>query len=591
MALSFSFDASKGETPESVASRRKSADLLAARIFGRTPQNVGEGLNSIGQALIARQMLDEANAAQAAGSASGNDAYSQIVASLSGGGVTPSAPVATAPMGGLPSLPPPQNIAPGKIYSNDEPSPLDPPSGADRDAAIRTVIAEAGNQGPVGMNAVASVIKNRAVAGNYGGDTAGGVVRAPNQFEPWNTEAGRAKMAAIDPNSQAYKDASAALDSAYFGNDPTNGAKNFIQPKLQTALGRPMPAWAQQPGVMIGDHKFIGGRTPTTQVASADDGAELPANATPAQGTLPTAEAVRGTSGPPLQVLMQAASNPWLSESQRTVVNTMLKQRLEQDAQASDPLRQAQIKLTTAKAAKAESGGDVEYGLNPIYGRDEKTGEEVLGTLGKDGSFKKIDTQGVKINSGVEKIDLGTHFQLRDRKSGQIVGTERKDIAGAKRDAEIGESQGKAVAAAPGDIQAGQNAIKILDQIEQSPYLSRGTGLTSLGNVVPGTGGYDFQNLVEQAKSGAFLQAIQQMRGLGSLSNAEGGAATAAITRMNTATSTEAFKKALSDYREIVQQGIDRGRARLANPASNNPGAEPSRSTPTVDDLVKKYGR
>ncbi len=41
------------------------------------------------------------------------------------------------------------NAAPGKVYSPDEPSPLDPPSGQDRDLAIRTVLAEAGNQGPL----------------------------------------------------------------------------------------------------------------------------------------------------------------------------------------------------------------------------------------------------------------------------------------------------------------------------------------------------------------------------------------------------------------------------------------------------------
>jgi hypothetical protein len=583
MALTFGFDASKGETPESVASRRKSADMLAARIFGRTPQNLGEGLNSIGQAFIARQMLDEANAAQSAGAASGNDAYSQIVSALSGGGA-PAAPVASAPMGALPAMPPPQNIAPGKIYSNDEPSPLDPPAGADRDAAVRTVLAEAGNQGATGMNAVASVIRNRAVAGNFGGDTAGGVVQAPNQFEPWNTQGGRDKMAAIDPNSPQYKAASGAVDQAYFGNDPTNGAKNFIQPTLQTALGRPMPKWAQAPGTMIGDHKFIGG-APQTEVASAEDGAELPANAAPVQGALPSAESVRGSPGPSLQVLMQAASNPWLSEGQRTVVNTMLKQRLESEQQAQDPLRQAQIKLTTAKASKAENGGDTEFGLNPIYGKDDQ-GNDVLGVLGKDGTFKKIDTQGVKLNSGVEKIDLGTHFQLRDKRSGQIVGTERKDVAGVERLKAEGEAQGKANVAAPADIQSGQNALDILDKIEKHPSIGTGTGATGVVfNRIPGTGGYDFQNLVEQAKGGAFLQAIQQMRGLGSLSNAEGGAATSAVTRMNTATSKEAFLDAVNDFRTIVKQGMDRGKARLANPTATNPKSEPS-----VDDLLKKYG-
>jgi hypothetical protein len=53
------------------------------------------------------------------------------------------------------------------------------------------------------------------------------------------------------------------------------------------------------------------------------------------------------------------------------------------------------------------------------------------------------------------------------------------------------------------------------------------------------------------------------MRGLGSLSNAEGGAATAAVTRMNTATSEEAFNAALDDYEKIIRQGMARAEARI----------------------------
>lgn len=237
------------------------------------------------------------------------------------------------------------------------------------------------------------------------------------------------------------------------------------------------------------------------------------------------------------------------------------------------------------KAYDKTAAGGTEYGLNPIYGKDEQ-GNDVLGTLGKDGTFKKIDTGGVKLNSGVDKIDLGTHYQLRDRRTGQVVATEKKDIEGVQRAEEIGTSQGKALAGASGDIQTGQNALDLVKKIRENPNLERGTGITSLGNKIPGTGGYDFENLVEQAKSGAFLQAIQQMRGLGSLSNSEGGAATAAITRMNTSTSAGAFKDALSDYEKIVQQGIDRAKNRLSNPTAINPSAPSS----NIDALLKKYG-
>ena len=44
-----------------------------------------------------------------------------------------------------------------------------PMSQAERDLAIRTVLSEAGGQGPQGMAAVAHVIRNRVISGKYGG--------------------------------------------------------------------------------------------------------------------------------------------------------------------------------------------------------------------------------------------------------------------------------------------------------------------------------------------------------------------------------------------------------------------------------------
>lgn len=223
-----------------------------------------------------------------------------------------------------------------------------------------------------------------------------------------------------------------------------------------------------------------------------------------------------------------------------------------------------------------KNGGRTEYGLNPIYGTDEN-GNQVLGTLGKDGTFKKIDTGGVTPQSGVEKIDAGDHFELRDRKNGQMVGIVQKNIANAAAQREIGEAAGKATAAAPADIQAGENALDIVKKIRGNPYLERGTGASSTLNFIPGTGGYDFQNIVDQAKSGAFLTAIQQMRGLGSLSNAEGSTATAAVNRMNPATSKEAFLDAMSDYEKVINQGISRARTKL-------PSSAPTQSAPVAQN-------
>jgi hypothetical protein len=233
------------------------------------------------------------------------------------------------------------------------------------------------------------------------------------------------------------------------------------------------------------------------------------------------------------------------------------------------------------------SGNDAEYGLAPQYGVDAN-GNPVILQLSKGGTAKTTQLpEGVQLSKEPIKLDAGTEFVLLDPITRQPVGRIPKDLAGAEAQKELGAAQGKATAAAPGDLQAGQNALDAIQTLRSDPYKSRGTGFSSMGNSIPGTGGYDFQNKVEQAKSGAFLTAIQQMRGLGSLSNAEGGAATAAVNRMNTSTSEEEFNAALDDYEKIVRQGMVRAQSRLGGGSAQPAPASPAGN---VDALLKKYG-
>lgn len=155
----------------------------------------------------------------------------------------------------------------------------------DRAIATRTVLGEAANEGPTGMQAVANVIANRARDGGYGGTSMAEVARAPNQFEPWNTAAGRNRMMSVAQASAPYQTAQQAVDNAGVGGQPdiTGGAKYFYAPEAQKQLasvdGRPVvPSFAnQQPTAVIGGHNFYGERgqqpapqqPPSTQVAQA----------------------------------------------------------------------------------------------------------------------------------------------------------------------------------------------------------------------------------------------------------------------------------------------------------------------------------
>ncbi|MDF3607555.1 phage tail tip lysozyme [Paracoccus sp. DMF-8] len=145
----------------------------------------------------------------------------------------------------------------------------------------------------------------------------------------------------------------------------------------------------------------------------------------------------------------------------------------------------------------------------------------------------------------------------------------------------IGSAAGASAASAEGDYQTAQNALDLIESIRNDPNRRSGTGKSSIFNAIPGTGGSDFQQKVEQAKGGAFLTAVQTMKGLGALSNNEGTAATQAITRMNTASTEEGFMEALADYEKIVRQGMARATRNGGGPQQAQPAeAPPTQAAP-----------
>lgn len=284
------------------------------------------------------------------------------------------------------------------------------------------------------------------------------------------------------------------------------------------------------------------------------------------EGAASAAAAIAGiTPNSGFDEIAAALANPWLSQPQSTVAAALLQQNM----QRSDPayqldlaFKQAQIDKMNAEAA---GGGrqPTSFGT-PIWGTDPN-GNPVFGTLDNAGNFNVTQTpEGFSFGKEPIRLDTGTEYTLLDPVTRQVVGTQPKNLRDAAAETAAGTVEGRiaaeSAAAAPADIQTGLMALDLIDQIKTHPALESGTGFIAGigGNAIPGTPNYDFQNLVEQAKSGAFLSAIQQMRGMGSLSNAEGQAATQAVTRMNTATSTEAFLKAVEDYEKIVSGALNR---------------------------------
>lgn len=136
---------------------------------------------------------------------------------------------------------------------------------------IRTVLGEAGNQGPQGQAAVASVILNRVAAGKYG-KSASDVVLAPNQFEPWQTRS--KELTGYKPESAAYRNVGDIVDMVASGDvpDQTKGATHFLNADIvRQRRGGTLPDWAAKPIAKIGDHTFFAPNGPVTAPAAPID--------------------------------------------------------------------------------------------------------------------------------------------------------------------------------------------------------------------------------------------------------------------------------------------------------------------------------
>jgi spore germination cell wall hydrolase CwlJ-like protein len=161
--------------------------------------------------------------------------------------------------------------APGTPFT---PKMLPPGISLDEDAMVRTIAGEAGNEPLQGQVAVAHVINNRAKGA---GVSPRDVVFSPNQFEPWNGGAARARLEAMQPTDPAYQSIlNNVVRPAMAGKaaDPTGGATHFYAPVAQKALGREAPSWGQgTPSAVIGGHNFykLGYGPGQARVAAAPD--------------------------------------------------------------------------------------------------------------------------------------------------------------------------------------------------------------------------------------------------------------------------------------------------------------------------------
>ena len=440
MALSFAFDAS-AETPQSTATKR----ALIAQIMGsmKTPRNIGEGFSALGDGIVANVLGSRAAEAEKAGQASADDTFSQLVASITGQGATPSygsaaASDATAAMGGGDFLSGLVNSESGGNWNalNDEGY-----GGRLQFGDARLADAAAAGIIPAGMTGADFSMMSPEVQ------------QAVEQWHFGDIDQPAANMGLNQYFGQTIGGVPINADSiramAHLGG--IGGARQFI-----TSGGQYNPADSN--GTRLSDYgtRFGGGGAAPTQVAQ----------------------------GPDLALLMEASANPWLSDSQKSVINSMIAQQMQQQ----DPAYQLGLEKLglEVEGMRNPPAPQPEYGFTFAPDGTLIRTDATSGTIDPMGQFAKPVEPGFRQLSPEEVAQAG----LDPEKSWQVAPTgEIKQIGGGgvnvsvngERgfDKTVGEGYGKRFLEIQDSAQAAQRTLDGLSVMEQAmadPNFYSGSG-------------------------------------------------------------------------------------------------------------------
>lgn len=235
--------------------------------------------------------------------------------------------------------------------------------------------------------------------------------------------------------------------------------------------------------------------------------------------------------------------------------------------------------LTGKLPDSVANGGNPEVGLNPAYGT---TADGRVGAVQFSKTGKAVQTQlpdGFSLSKEPIRVDAGTHVNLVDPITRQVVGTLPKNVAAAEAEKEKGSAQGIAEVALPQVLANSEQILKVIDQVDKHPGKQYGLGMWSKAPTIPGTPQADFRAAAAQLKGQTFLQAYQSLKGGGAITDTEGAKGENALARMDQAQSPESYDAALKDFRQVIQGGMDRARAKArgtatpAAPAADTSGA------------------
>jgi hypothetical protein len=242
--------------------------------------------------------------------------------------------------------------------------------------------------------------------------------------------------------------------------------------------------------------------------------------------------------------------------------------------------------LTFQKFMQQKKAVSGEYGMQPIWGVDAQGRPAVL-QLGKSGEAKQsVLPDGFSLSRDPIKVEGPTGTTILDPQTRQPVQFIPKDVAEAAKQKEIGEARGQATVSLPTTIANAEQTLQVIKSLKDDPYRTQATGLSSVFNAIPATGGFDYAQKLEQLKGRTFLEAFQALKGGGAITEIEGKKAEAAIARLNPGQSEKSFLEALNELEQIVSAGIERAKQRAGQPGAPQQAAAPKRIRLNADGSI-----
>lgn len=224
------------------------------------------------------------------------------------------------------------------------------------------------------------------------------------------------------------------------------------------------------------------------------------------------------------------------------------------------------------------AGREIDRGRLAETIRSNQAGE-ALTARGQDIQIRgqNISAQNAALSREIQRAELQEKALDRQiaRENNQLKLEELKQKqADVRQKAEIARADRQA--AAQGAVDTFSTALDSLNEIEQSPGLSKAVGIRSAFPTVPGSDAANFEARLDTFKAQTFLPMVQSLKGMGALSDAEGKKLSDAVGALSPKMSEKAFRDSIGKIRNQLESKLSTVKKQFdyQEPVQNTPGQQ-----------------